>query len=117
MTPAMLGIIGWIFFGFIIGLVARALMPGRDPLGFFATTILGILGALTGGMLGQALGLYPPGSRAGFLGAVVGSLVLLFAYRSYARRRARESVAQAVQMGRPRTQRLERQKEERKRSA
>jgi len=117
MTPAMLGIIGWIFFGFIIGLVARALMPGRDPLGFFATTILGILGALTGGLLGQALGLYSSGSRAGFLGAVAGSLLLLFAYRAYARRRARETVEQAIQLGRTRSQRFGKQKEERKRSA
>jgi len=75
-------IIGWILFGLAVGIVAKFLMPGRDPGGFFITALLGIVGALVGGFLGRLLGWYGDGDPVGFAMAVVGSLVLLAAYRS-----------------------------------
>ena len=71
----------WIIFGFVVGLVAKIVMPGRDPGGFIVTILLGIAGALVGGFLGRALGLYREGDAAGFIMAVLGALVLLVLYR------------------------------------
>jgi uncharacterized membrane protein YeaQ/YmgE (transglycosylase-associated protein family) len=82
-----MSIIGWIFFGLVVGIVGKLLMPGRDPGGFILTILLGIAGALLGGFLGRALGLYGEGEPAGFLMAVVGSIVLLLIYRFIAGRR------------------------------
>lgn len=76
-----MNIIGWIFFGLIVGIVGKLLMPGRDPGGFILTIVLGIAGALLGGFLGRALGLYREGEPAGFIMAVIGSIVLLVIYR------------------------------------
>jgi uncharacterized membrane protein YeaQ/YmgE (transglycosylase-associated protein family) len=73
-------IIGWIVFGLVIGLVAKLIMPGPNPHGFFATVILGILGAMLGGWIGQAMGLYAPGQPAGFFMALLGAVVLLLLY-------------------------------------
>jgi uncharacterized membrane protein YeaQ/YmgE (transglycosylase-associated protein family) len=83
-----MGIIGWILFGLIVGVVGKLLMPGRDPGGFIITIILGIAGALVAGFLGQALGLYREGEPAGFIMAVIGSIILLIGYRMVAGRRA-----------------------------
>lgn len=84
----MTGILGWIVFGLVVGAVAKLLMPGRDGGGIIVTTILGIVGALIGGFLGQALGLYGPGDAAGFLMALVGAVIVLSIYRvSVGRRR------------------------------
>ena len=77
----MLGVFGWILFGLVVGIVAKLLMPGRDPGGFIVTTILGIVGAVIGGFLGRTLGFYGPGEPAGFLMATLGAVVLLFIYR------------------------------------
>lgn len=66
-----------ILVGFIAGLVARALMPGRQRLGFVLTTLLGVGGAVVATYGGQALELYPPGQTARFVGAVIGAIVLL----------------------------------------
>ena len=74
-------IIGWILFGLIVGVVAKFLMPGRDPGGFFITVLLGIVGSLLGGFLGRLVGWYGDGDPVGFVMAVVGSIVLLAAYR------------------------------------
>tara|TARA_R110000787_G_scaffold42377_35_gene104307 strand:+ start:1642 stop:1902 length:261 start_codon:yes stop_codon:yes gene_type:complete len=74
------GIIGTIIVGFIAGLVARAIKPGDDGMGFFMTVGLGILGAVTATYGGQALGLYESGQSAGFVGAVVGAIVVLVIY-------------------------------------
>lgn len=74
-------IIGWIFFGLVVGLVAKFLMPGRDPGGFFITALLGIVGALVGGFLGRLIGWYGDGDPVGFVMAVIGSMILLAAYR------------------------------------
>jgi len=74
-------IIGWILFGLVVGIVAKFLMPGRDPGGFAITAGLGIVGAVVGGFLGRAIGLYGPGDPVGFLVAVLGSIVVLALYR------------------------------------
>lgn len=77
----MFGLIGWIVFGLIVGVIAKLLMPGRDPGGFIITMLLGIAGAVIGGMIGRALGWYGPNEGAGFLMSLLGSVVLLLAYR------------------------------------
>jgi uncharacterized membrane protein YeaQ/YmgE (transglycosylase-associated protein family) len=74
-------IIWTIIIGFVIGLIARALMPGRDPGGFIITTVLGIAGALVGSFLGRVLGLYAQGEPAGLFMAVIGAILLLIGYR------------------------------------
>lgn len=66
--------------GFIVGLIARAIMPGNQNLGIILTTVLGIIGALVGGFLGQALGLYAEGSQVGIIAAIVGAIIVLFIY-------------------------------------
>jgi uncharacterized membrane protein YeaQ/YmgE (transglycosylase-associated protein family) len=76
-----MGVLGWILFGLVVGIVAKLLMPGRDPGGFIITTVLGIVGAVLGGFLGRTLGFYGPGEPAGFLMATLGAVVLLFIYR------------------------------------
>jgi uncharacterized membrane protein YeaQ/YmgE (transglycosylase-associated protein family) len=83
----MFGIIGWIIFGLIVGVIAKLLMPGKDPGGFIITILLGIAGAMLGGFLGRAMGMYQEGQPAGFFMAVIGSIVLLFLYRMLMRRR------------------------------
>jgi uncharacterized membrane protein YeaQ/YmgE (transglycosylase-associated protein family) len=82
-----MGIIGWILFGLVVGLVGKLLMPGRDPGGFILTIVLGIAGALIGGFVGQSLGFYQEGEPAGFIMAVLGSIILLLLYRMVAGRR------------------------------
>jgi uncharacterized membrane protein YeaQ/YmgE (transglycosylase-associated protein family) len=77
----MMGIIGWILFGGVVGVIAKLLMPGRDPGGFIVTILLGIAGALLGGFLGRALGLYREGDPVGYIMAVIGSILLLVIYR------------------------------------
>ena len=77
----MIGVLGWIVFGVIVGVVAKLLMPGRDPGGFIVTMALGIAGALLGGFLGRAVGWYGPNDGAGFLMSVLGAIVLLALYR------------------------------------
>ena len=74
-------ILGWIVFGLIVGIVAKLLMPGRDPGGFVVTALIGIVGAVIGGYLGRALGMYREGDPVGFVMAVIGSIILLFIYR------------------------------------
>jgi len=67
-----------ILIGFLAGLVARALKPGDDSLGFLLTVALGVGGSLLATYGGQALGIYQAGQRAGFIAAVVGAIVILF---------------------------------------
>lgn len=81
-----MGLIGTIIIGFIAGLIARFLHPGRDPGGFIVTTLLGIVGAMLATYLGQAIGWYQAGEGAGFIGAVVGAILLLVLYNAFARR-------------------------------
>lgn len=70
-----------IFIGFLIGLVAKMLMPGRDPGGFILTILLGIAGSSTANWLGIKAGIYKDGEVAGFIGSVVGAMILLAIYR------------------------------------
>jgi len=69
-----------ILIGFVVGLLAKMLTPGRDPSGFFITAGIGIAGSLLATYGGQALGLYNAGEPAGFIGSVVGAIVLLVIY-------------------------------------
>jgi len=80
-------IIWAIIIGFIVGLVAKFLMPGRDPGGFIITALLGIVGALVATFLGQAMGIYGAGQSAGFIGAVIGAIVVLLVYHMIRGRR------------------------------
>ena len=75
-----MSIIWAIVIGFIVGLIAKALMPGRDPGGFIVTALLGIVGAVVASFLGQAMGWYANGQSAGFIASVIGAMVVLFIY-------------------------------------
>ncbi len=76
-----MGIIGTLIIGLLAGIVAKFLMPGRDPGGFIITILLGVAGAFVATYLGQAIGWYQAGQGAGFIGAVVGAVILLVVYR------------------------------------
>ena len=80
-------IIWAIIIGFIVGLVAKLLMPGRDPGGFIVTALLGIVGAVLATFLGQAMGVYAAGQSAGFIGAVIGAIIVLAIYHMIRGRR------------------------------
>jgi uncharacterized membrane protein YeaQ/YmgE (transglycosylase-associated protein family) len=83
-----MGIIWTIIIGFLAGVIAKFIMPGdNEPQGFILTTILGIIGAFVATYLGQALGWYRPGEGAGFIGAIVGAVVVLFVWGLIAGRR------------------------------
>jgi uncharacterized membrane protein YeaQ/YmgE (transglycosylase-associated protein family) len=71
----------WIVFGLVVGIVAKLIMPGRDPGGIILTIVLGVVGALLGGWVGRVLGLYRQGEAAGFIMAVVGAIIVLAIYR------------------------------------
>jgi uncharacterized membrane protein YeaQ/YmgE (transglycosylase-associated protein family) len=83
-----MGILEWIVFGLVVGIIAKLLTPGRDPGGFVVTVLLGIAGALLGGFIGRAMGFYAPGQPAGWLMSIGGAIVLLVLYRLVAPRRA-----------------------------
>ena len=82
-----MGILSWILFGLVVGVIAKLLMPGRDPGGFIVTILLGIAGALLGGFIGRAMGFYGPGDPAGWIISILGAILLLVLYRLLARRR------------------------------
>jgi len=83
-----MSVIGAILIGFIVGVIAKLLTPGDPkPRGFILTTVLGIVGALVATWLGQAVGLYQSGESAGFLGALIGAIIVLIAWRQLARAR------------------------------
>lgn len=75
-----------VLIGFIAGLVARAVMPGANPLGFFLTAALGIVGSIIATYAGQAMGWYRAGEGAGFIASVVGAMIVLVIYGMVARR-------------------------------
>jgi uncharacterized membrane protein YeaQ/YmgE (transglycosylase-associated protein family) len=84
-----MGIIWTIIIGFIAGVIAKFIMPGeKEPKGFILTTILGIIGAFVASYLGQALGWYAPGEGAGLIGAIVGSIIVLFVWGVIAKQSA-----------------------------
>ena len=82
-----MGILSWILFGLVVGIIAKLLMPGRDPGGFIVTILLGIAGALVGGFLGRAMGFYGENQGAGWIMSILGSIILLALYRMMVRRR------------------------------
>lgn len=84
----MFGLIGAIIIGLIAGLLAKLIMPGRDPGGIIVTVLLGIAGALVATWLGRAVGLYHHDQRAGLIGAVIGAVIILAAYRMVVRNRS-----------------------------
>ena len=76
-----MGIIWTLLIGLVAGVIAKVLMPGPDPGGFIITMLLGVAGAFVATWLGQAVGWYEAGQGAGFIGAVVGAIILLIIYR------------------------------------
>jgi uncharacterized membrane protein YeaQ/YmgE (transglycosylase-associated protein family) len=82
-----MAILSWIVFGLVIGVIAKLLMPGKDPGGFIVTILLGVAGALIGGFIGRAMGLYTAGQSAGWIMSVLGAIILLALYRMMVRRR------------------------------
>lgn len=86
-----MGIIWTIIIGFVAGVIAKFILPGRnEPSGFILTTLLGIIGAFVATWLGQQIGWYGPDDSAGFIGATVGAIIVLFVYGMFARHRARD---------------------------
>lgn len=82
-----MGILSWILFGLVVGVIAKLLMPGRDPGGFIVTILLGIAGALFGGFVGRAMGFYGENQGAGWIMSILGAIILLALYRMMVRRR------------------------------
>ena len=76
----MPSLLGTLFIGLIVGLIARAIKPGDDKMGWIMTIILGVLGALAAGYVGRAMGFYQPGQPAGWIASVLGAIVLLVIY-------------------------------------
>jgi uncharacterized membrane protein YeaQ/YmgE (transglycosylase-associated protein family) len=81
------GFLGWILIGAVAGILAKAIMPGRDPGGCIVTILLGIGGALLAGVIGNAVGWYSQGQAGGFIAATLGAILILFIYRLIMRRR------------------------------
>ncbi len=80
----MFHMIGHAIFGLIIGLIARAVMPGRQHMGLIMTMLLGIVGAWLGGLIGRVTGMYREGHPAGFFMALIGALIVLYVYSQLA---------------------------------
>ena len=83
-----MSLIWTLIIGVVVGAIAKLLMPGKDPGGFWITMLLGIAGAFVGTFLGRALGLYAADQSAGFIASIVGAVVLLAIYRMFTRRKA-----------------------------
>ncbi|PSJ37703.1 GlsB/YeaQ/YmgE family stress response membrane protein [Allosphingosinicella deserti] len=79
----------WIVIGGLAGVIAKAIVPGKEPGGCIVTILLGVAGALLAGFLGNALGWYRPGEGAGFIAAVVGAIIILFIWKLISGRRVR----------------------------
>ncbi|AET91533.1 MULTISPECIES: GlsB/YeaQ/YmgE family stress response membrane protein [Caballeronia] len=73
----MLAFIGTLIVGLVVGLIARAIKPGDDNMGWIMTIVLGIAGSLIAGYVGRALGWYQPGQPAGWIASVIGAIILL----------------------------------------
>lgn len=76
----MMSILGTLFVGLIVGLIARALKPGNDSMGWIMTIVLGIVGSFLASYAGVAMGLYPEGSAAGWIASIIGAVIVLFIY-------------------------------------
>lgn len=82
-----MGFIATILIGLVVGIIAKFLMPGKDPGGFIITILLGIAGSAIATYLGRAMGFYMVGESAGFIAAVLGAIILLLVYRMVAGRK------------------------------
>lgn len=82
-------IIYTILIGLVVGIIAKILMPGKDPGGFIITTLIGIAGAVLARFIGQAMNWYTAGESAGFIASIVGAIILLLLYRALTGRRGR----------------------------
>jgi uncharacterized membrane protein YeaQ/YmgE (transglycosylase-associated protein family) len=88
-----MGILWTLIIGLVVGAIAKLLMPGRDPGGFFITMLLGVAGALLAGFIGKALGWYSdPGQGPGIIASIIGAMLLLLIYRLFVGRRGRTTV-------------------------
>jgi uncharacterized membrane protein YeaQ/YmgE (transglycosylase-associated protein family) len=79
----MFSLIGTIIVGFIVGVIAKLIMPGKENLGFIMTTLLGIAGSLVASYAGQMIGWYQAGQGAGWIGSIVGAFAVLWAYLKF----------------------------------
>ncbi len=86
-----MSIIWAIIIGFIVGIVAKLLMPGKNPAGFIITTLLGIGGSLVGKFIGQGLGMYKEGDPVGFFMSIIGAMIILFIYHHLTKNTAASS--------------------------
>ena len=84
----MFGLLMTIIIGFIVGVIAKLIMPGKENMGFIMTTLLGIAGSLAASYAGQAVGWYEAGEGAGWIGSIVGAFILLWIYQRLKSRRA-----------------------------
>jgi len=82
-----MSLIWTILIGLVVGLIAKALMPGRDPGGFIVTALIGIAGAFVAGWIGRSMNWYAEGQAAGFIASVVGAILLLAVYRMFVGRK------------------------------
>jgi len=82
-----MGILWAIIIGAVVGAIAKLIMPGRDPGGFWVTALLGIAGSLVARLVGQAVGWYGPNDSAGFLASIIGAILILAIYRMFRRPR------------------------------
>ncbi|MGO4282403.1 Uncharacterized membrane protein YeaQ/YmgE, transglycosylase-associated protein family [Cupriavidus sp. OV038] len=76
----MMAFLGTVLVGLVVGLIARAIKPGDDKMGWIMTILLGVLGALAAGYIGRSMGYYQPGEAAGWIASVIGAIVLLVIY-------------------------------------
>ena len=87
-TLSSFHLIWFIVVGFVVGLLARALLPGRQNIGLLRTTLVGIIGSIIAGWIGRAVGWYGPGDSAGFIMSTIGAVLILAVYMAIMRRRA-----------------------------
>jgi uncharacterized membrane protein YeaQ/YmgE (transglycosylase-associated protein family) len=74
------GFFSAVFVGLVVGLIARAIKPGNDSMGWIMTIVLGIVGSLAATYGGQAMGLYAAGESAGWIASIIGAIIVLFIY-------------------------------------
>jgi uncharacterized membrane protein YeaQ/YmgE (transglycosylase-associated protein family) len=84
----MFGLLMTIIVGFVVGVIAKLIMPGKENMGFIVTTLLGIAGSLVATYIGQAVGWYEAGRGAGWIGSIVGAFLLLWIYQKLTARNA-----------------------------
>lgn len=84
----MFGLLMTIIIGFVVGVIAKFIMPGKENMGFILTTLLGIAGAIVATYAGQAVGWYAAGEGAGWIGSIVGAFLLLWIYQKFQSRSA-----------------------------